>query len=736
MKFLPLIIAAALLGTGTAVAGNGKMDAQSRQLLDMYKAGTLTLKASEGFITVPASRGNSAMADVLVETTDQAVLDSLESCGYEVEYISPSFSVVHMEVDGIEQLSLSPSVATLSFGRKCEVAMDEARGASRVNTVHSGLGISYNGSSRHPFKGEGVIVGMFDTGFDPSHLNFLSADGRECRIKFYARYSGSSTSASIYTDDKVRTAPTDDANETHGTHVAGIMGGAYNGAGFYLKGSGSQVSDAGSLPLYGVAPEADLAICAGPLYDNSILAGIRRLINFANSQGKPLVVNLSLGNNYGPHDGSDAFSRSLDELAREAIICVAAGNEGGDYIHAGKTFSSADMALKVLLNGNRFRRGLLDIWSSTSDEITVSVVLVRPNTGEIVCKIPSQDGRTITCGSGEGDQHSIFRNAFGGTVTLTAAASGNRYNVAVRANDDVAPLTGTTDLIGIMIEGKDGVRVDAYGNGNAGISFTMAVPNGFDRPDNDGSINGMGCGFNTIVVGAYGTRGNWYDLKGNSRPSGVGSGALAGFSSWGNLVDGRKLPHITAPGAGIISSYSGPYVNGNYDETAYMLCATADEGATKHYWGAMNGTSMATPYVTGSVGLWLQADPNLTAEKAREIMMTTATTDSPVSDAVAWGAGKINVAQGIKEVIKTMGGVGDISAEASKVFVSCAGRTIDVVAAGADAIESSLYNTAGMLVATAASTGGNLQLTAPGAGLYIVNVKAGATVESHKVVVR
>ena len=89
-----------------------------------------------------------------------------------------------------------------------------------------------------------------------------------------------------------------------------------------------------------------MAIAAGELYNNSILAGIRRLINYANSQQKPLVVNLSLGGSSGPHDGTDAFSRQLDELGREAIICVAAGNEGDARIHAGKTFTASDKELK------------------------------------------------------------------------------------------------------------------------------------------------------------------------------------------------------------------------------------------------------------------------------------------------------------------------------------------------------------------------------------------------------
>lgn len=733
MKIAYLLSAALLIGAGSASA-QSKIDARGRQLLDMYKAGTLSARDAEGFLAVPASRGGEALVDVLVETGNSAVLDSLESCGYDIEYISPSFSIVTMPVDGIDILAQSPTVATLSFGGKAEPMMDKARGASRVNTIHSGLGISYQGVSRHPFKGKGVIVGMFDIGLDPSHINFMSADQSECRLKYYARYTGSSTSAAVYTGDKVRTAPTDSPGECHGTHVAGIMGGAYNGPGTYLQPAAVGTSDLGSIPLYGVAPEADLALCAGPLYNNNILAGIRRLINYAVGEDKPLVINLSLGGNDGPHDGTDSFSRALDELAKEAIICVAAGNEGADYIHAGKTFTAADKQLKVLMRDNRFPSGYMDIWSSTKDPITVSVIVVN-SAGDITAKISSKDGGSVTCGNGDSQDDSIFRNAFDGTLSITSVLSSNgRYNVSITANSDVNMKSGANVRLGIMIEGKEGARVDAYGNGNRAIGFSTVITPGFDRGDNDGSINSMGCGFNTIIVGSYGTRASLLNLDGKSYGTGGGEGNLANYSSWGNLVDGRKMPHLCAPGTGIYSSYSGPYLATKNDFGSVVAKTT--EGETTHYWGCMSGTSMATPYVTGTVALWLQADPTLDGKRARDIMIETAMVDDYVSTEVAWGAGKLQATNGIKRVISSMGAVEGVDVEGSEIFVSAAGHDISVFAAGATDMEAQLYTPAGVLAAASAAKGENLAIKAPSAGMYILAVKAGANSKTLKLVVR
>lgn len=725
MKIVYLLGAALLVGAGSASA-NDKIDARGQQLLDMYKTSALTPETAHGFIAVPASRSSEALVDVLVQTTDAAVIDSLEACGYAVEYISPRFSIVCMPVDGIENLAQSNSVSKLFFGHSVAPAMDIARGKSSVNTLHSGLTLPQR------YRGTGVLVGMFDTGFDPSHINFLSADGSQNRLKFYARYSGSSTTPTVYTDDATRTAPTDNRNETHGTHVAGIMGGAYNGAGSYPGGKNTS-----TVNLYGVAPDAELAISAGDLYNNSILAGVRRIINYAKQVDKPVVINLSLGGNDGPHDGSDAFSQALDDLGKEAIICVAAGNEGGDYIHAGKTFTAADKELKTLLNGNKLNAGMIDVWSSTGDEIKVSIITVKANSGEITSKITSENNRTVTCGNGEGADHSIFRNAYNGTITLTAKKVDNRYNVSVGASSDVSAVNGSDVVLGIMIEGAEGVRVDAYGNGNRDIRFATVVPNGYDRPDNNGSINSMGCGSNIITVGSYSTRAQWQTLTGGRTYStGGGDGNLSTFSSWGELVDGRKLPHICAPGTGINSSVSGPFMAANYDDNSYMLVASAQEGETTHYWACMNGTSMATPYVTGTVALWLQADPTLDVAKVRRIMMETAKKDDFVTDDIAWGAGKLDATKGIKQVIEETGAVDGITVAGSDIMVNVNGKSLDIFAAGAASVSAQLYAPSGMLAASASADGENLVLEAPSAGMYVLSVKAGAAVKTMKLVVR
>jgi serine protease AprX len=133
------------------------------------------------------------------------------------------------------------------------------------------------------FEGHGVRVGVVDTGAD-RHPDFAD------RIVAYRDFTESGASDEV----------------GHGTHVAGIVGGA--GA------------------LYrGVAPKASLVIAKALSVrggtEDTVLGALSWL-----SRQKVDVVNLSLG---GPGDPHDPLSREIDALFAEGIlVCVAAGNSG------------------------------------------------------------------------------------------------------------------------------------------------------------------------------------------------------------------------------------------------------------------------------------------------------------------------------------------------------------------------------------------------------------------------
>lgn len=248
----------------------------------------------------------------------------------------------------------------------------------------------------------------------------------------------------------------------------------------------------------------------------------------------------------------------------------------------------------------------------------------------------------------------------------------------------------------------------------------------------------MACGKNLIVVGAYNSRDQWYSIlsgEGYGLISGYGEGAIAPYSSWGKLLDGRELPHICAPGTGIFSSDNGSFVSSNFGAAGRYVVASAEFNGKTHYWCTMQGTSMACPYVTGTMALWLEADPNLTAEKAREIMAKTATT-SGITLNTKWGAGKLNAWNGIREVIKQKNsGIEDIVTGDSQISYNIEGGIVRVMAMNGNGISAELYNLAGLKFAEANSTGDSVELDVTGAskGVYILRITAGGETTSHKI---
>ena len=75
----------------------------------------------------------------------------------------------------------------------------------------------------------------------------------------------------------------------------------------------------------------------------------------------------------------------------------------------------------------------------------------------------------------------------------------------------------------------------------------------------------------------------------------------------------------------------------------------------------MEGTSMATPHVTGIIALWLQANPNLTYADVRDIIKETSIKDKyvtntdfiPSHDVRQVGSGKIDALAGLQKILGT-----------------------------------------------------------------------------------
>lgn len=695
-----------------------RMDMRTAAAIDRL-ADTPSAGLSRATRSRQASEADSVSLIFTVDS-DEAVA-ALERVGV-VRGHQGDMYIVTMPREALAAVTDMEGLRRVSVSRRLRGRLDCARLASNVDGVHAGTSLPQS------YDGTGVVVGLMDTGIYPSHVAFMDRNGSASRVKALYVYDGNASVTSYTNPGTISRFTTDDSDETHGTHVAGIMTGAYPGNGYQ-----------------GIATGSDIVMTASNLDNASMLLGIEKIIDYAERNGKPAVVNLSIGDNVGPHDGTDDFSTYLARLGERAVICMAAGNEGELKIVLNKEFTSSSKTVSTLIvpqayysDYDNFIDGSVEIWGDDSRPVSVSVGLYS-SAGNLLstlhtCTASSGKLTTISSRRSSSGYNATFARYFEGTIKVGSEVDDNngRYNTYIEYDCEGIGLNSDMDdpsaYVGITVSGTAGQRVHAYCDGYY-TEFSSEGKKGFVDGGYDGTINGSGCGGNIILVGAYSTR-NSVPLD-NGRTTTYGDvtvGDIATYSSWGTLADGRQLPHVVAPGEVLVSAISTPYYNRNGYSIAKGGKVTAN-GKTS-YWGAMGGTSMATPYMSGVVALWLQADPKLNVDDVLSVIKSTSMKDNYYNsdpNKVRWGAGKLDAYAGLKEVLRNSAIDGVKSDGTQQMIVTPAGdRRWEVFVAGETALSVSVCDINGITIASGESVSGDtsiLDLSGAAAGVYIVSAQ-------------
>jgi serine protease AprX len=155
--------------------------------------------------------------------------------------------------------------------------------------------------------------------------------------------------------------------------------------------------------------------------------------------------------------------------------------------------------------------------------------------------------------------------------------------------------------------------------------------------------------------GAIGAPGNapWVITVGASSHNGTADRSddtIAGFSSRGpSPIDYQAKPDLVAPGLGIESIAEAGSTLWN-TKPAMRLWGTVTT-ATEPYL-SLSGTSMASPVVSGTIALMLQANPALTPNLVKAILQYTAETHADY-DGLTQGAGFLN-ARGAVQLARSL----------------------------------------------------------------------------------
>ncbi len=619
----------------SGLTAQSKLDLQSKMMLRELRAG----KVDNSPMTRANVQGQTCV-EAFIRYTGLEVVSQLEALGVKVIVNLTDLMTCSIPLDCVEQVSALEGVKLVSFAQEVQLHNDEARRLSLVDDVQA-----MTDRQGVPYSGKGVIYGTIDTGIDFDHVAFKNEDGTSRILYAYLPDQGTPFEGGaqlenypgfVYENEAIAHLTTDDVNGFHGTHTLGVGAGGRNGHDTY----------------YGMAPEADIIVAGvSAMLSTTLVNSAKLLIDKAKELGKPISLNMSLGNTTGPHDATDLVAAGLDQLTGPgAIITMSIGNDGHNNISLRKP---ADRQVRTLLydvnnqSFGNFKQLYVEAWSLDGEsDYAAQLAIVNKENGDILALSPLvqadgtvyEEARTYHDPSLMGDAKILY-------YTDVMAETGRRKICFARTDTTVTLLNDSLHAFALILSGEAEAEIYTH----SGISLTDGGrPELFTKGNADESFNSTASGLNTITVGSYISRKSWTNYAGKEINLNRTLGDYSAFSSYGITLDGRMLPDISAPGEFVASSMSR-YVTGIDAE----LLLTPDDAEKKYV--MMQGTSMACPVVAGTIALWLQAYPALDVDDVHDVLEHTAIHDQ-FTDAtpIRFGYGKIDAKAGLDYILENM----------------------------------------------------------------------------------
>ena len=342
------------------------------------------------------------------------------------------YAIITIEEEDIVELTNIPEVIFVEYPRRI---FEEAYGDYVLcqNPIQNRLGL----------YGEGTIVAIIDTGVETTNKVF-----GERAIQL-------DTSGNIY-----RETPSGILSFQHGTAVASIAAGEFeSGAGLATR-----------------AEILSVAVTEGrerSFYRTSeVMKAIDVAVRYAIRQKKPLAVNVSFGNSYGPHDGTGLLERYIDcvsSIWRLSII-VGMGNEGASDIHyAGKfekqregiAYYDTTKSQDILISVGEFERELIiSLWKNFGDDMAVEIFSPNGDSTGIIYDV--EMGNT-------GMNSNVTRISLSGTTGFVRYQTATPYTSKSEIYIELTKENGY-ELAGSYLNGE---TVESFGGGICQVSTTL-----------------------------------------------------------------------------------------------------------------------------------------------------------------------------------------------------------------------------------------------------------------------
>ncbi|MCH1929715.1 S8 family serine peptidase [Shewanella sp. A25] len=663
----------------------------SAELLSSIDSNVKTAKASKLFVAgQPASSAVQSYRSQLLSSQKQVLADIQSTVGarqvrQQFTNAVNGFSIT-MTQEEAQRVSQLANVSSVRRSKLYELQSDAGPELIQADKIWTGVATP----DSVPYKGEGIIVGIVDTGINSDHPSFaaMGDDGYKHTNPWGAgNYIGDCTKEGFETmcNDKligVRSYPVITDNFTngnygatrpavgedyqgHGSHVASTAAGnVLLDVNYVSPDAGKAISDGSVIKeklfprMSGVAPHANIVAYQVCYPDNTVNAGcpgeaLIAGIEDAIKDGVD-VINFSIGGQESNPWADDVELAFLSAREAGISVAVAAGNSG-QYNGAAEFFGAIDHSSPWLMN----------VAASThAREVEITTKLVDPVGGtqvptwtEIVGGVINQEGVTghVVLASKYGDQYCA--KPFAADTFVWKDASGNPTDekvIVVCQRDSLTNTNGTARSVkadNVKAGGGDGMILYNYTIGDPIVpAVSYSIPSiHITKEEYDGRWDNGMAGYGLIdwlnkgsghILTITGTK-----IERTTDPE--RADWLAAFSSRGSNTSTPEalIPAVAAPGVDIYAAYA--------DEHPFSASPSSGDFAF------LSGTSMASPHVAGAMALLRQAQPSWTATEIQSALamtaenkvlyrrLNTATGDVKLASTYRAGTGRINVANAV-----------------------------------------------------------------------------------------
>jgi len=571
--------------------------------------------------------------DVFIKGDVQSLKTVIQSSNGKLKYIYGNIAAATIDLNCLKNLIANDKIQRVEYYLlKPQPMADTMVIQNNITPVHDGIN-----PLTQSYTGNGVVVGIIDTGIDITHPDFKTSSNTT-RIKYLwdqTLASAPNTPMPYNYGQEWNNTEIDNGDATahdptyyygHGTHITGVAAGNGLAIGKYA----------------GVAPDADIVFVALDFSSNNpnlVTDAIDYIYTKAQAMGKPCVINCSFGDYMGSHDGKDLQAQMIKNMITAQngrALVAAAGNAGNNKFHLGYTVTSDTNFTLFSTNssGNRY----IQLWADTNSFKNVQFSFGADKMSPTHSFRGRINFSTILSHLGVFRQDTLYKN-------------GNRIGIIESYGDvidDVYAMEfniladSTNYKWRLITTGTGKFDVWNFNMQSTGLPPLSTMPDSvfYKLPDTDQTIvSSFQCLNEVITVGNYINRNGYVNYAGNYvyDPSTI-IGSRAASSSKGPTRDGRIKPDITATGDWVVSCLATQLQS---DFITFLPDDIVQGGY--HKYG--NGTSAASPVVAGTVALYLQKNPNATVAEIKQAVTSCTKQDGFTGSSLpdnSWGYGKLD----------------------------------------------------------------------------------------------